>query len=82
MKKYLALACAFACAASFTACHDDDDDDDQKNYVADFTSSSAVSYIPGAQTAANKVGLNAFLLSDNEGKTDVACYMYASEQEI
>ncbi|MBQ2322660.1 MAG: hypothetical protein II375_08940 [Bacteroidales bacterium] len=83
MKKYLALASALLCAASLTACHDDgDDDDDVQDYVADFTSAAKVSYIPGAQTAASKVGLNAFMLSDNQGKTDVACYMYADESEI
>ena len=60
MKKYLALACAFSCAAALTACHDDDDDD--SDYVSDFTSINKVSYVPGAQTAANKAGLNAFLL--------------------
>ncbi len=81
MKKYLALACAFACAAALTACHDDDDDDDS-DYVSDFTSINKVSYIPGAQTAASKAGVNAFLLSDSQGKTDVACYMYADTAEI
>lgn len=81
MKKFLALACALACASAFTACHDDDNDDD-KDYVADYTSINAVSYIPGAQTAANKVGLNAFMLSDAKGYTDVTSYMYADTTEI
>jgi len=76
MKKYLALACAFSCAAALTACHDDDDDDDS-DYVSDFTSINKVSYVPGVQTAANQAGLDAFLLSDSEGKTDIACYMYS-----
>ena len=81
MKKYLAMAMAAACALSFTACHDDDDDDD-KDYVADFTTINQVSYIPGAQTAANKLGLNAFMLSDVNGYTDVTCYMSADTTEI
>ena len=72
MKKYLAMAMAAACALSFTACHDDDDDDD-KDYVADFTTINQVSYIPGAQTAAQKLGLNAFMLSDVNGYTDATC---------
>lgn len=81
MKKYLTMAMAAACALSFTACHDDDDDDD-KDYVADFTTINQVSYIPGAQTAANKLGLNAFMLSDVNGYTDVTCYMSADSTEI
>lgn len=81
MKKYLTMAMAAACALSFTACHDDDDDDD-KDYVADFTTINQVSYIPGAQTAANKLGLNAFMLSDVNGYTDVTCYMSADTTEI
>mgnify|MGYP004508358355 CR=1 FL=1 len=81
MKKFLALACALACASAFTACHDDDNDDD-KDYVADYTSINAVSYIPGAQAAASKVGLNAFMLSDANGYTDVTCYMYADADSI
>lgn len=80
MKKYLALACAFACAPLLSSCHDDDDDDD--DYVADYSSVNKVSYIPGAQTAANKMGLNAFMLSDANGYTDVTSYMYADESEI
>lgn len=81
MKKYLTMAMVAACALSFTACHDDDDDDD-KDYVADFTTINQVSYIPGAQTAANKLGLNAFMLSDVNGYTDVTCYMSADTTEI
>lgn len=81
MKKYLTMAMAAACALSFTACHDDDDDDD-KDYVADFTTINQVSYIPGAQTAAQKLGLNAFMLSDVNGYTDVTCYMSADTTEI
>lgn len=81
MKKYIALASAFACALTFSACHDDDDDDD-KDYVADFTTINQVSYIPGAQTAANKAGLNAFMLSDVNGYTDVTGYFIADTTEI
>lgn len=74
MKKYLALACALACASlPLTSCHDDGNDDDS-DYVAGFSSIKKVSYIPGAQTAANMVGLNAFLFSDANGYTDVASY--------
>lgn len=82
MKKYLALACALACASlPLSSCHDDDDDNDG-DYVADFSSIKAVSYIPGAQTAANKVGLNAFMFSDANGYTDVTSYVVADSGEI
>ncbi len=81
MKKYLAMAMASACVLSFTACHDDDDDDD-KDYVADFTTINQVSYVPGVQTAAGKAGLNAFMLSDVNGYTDVTSYMVADTTEI
>lgn len=81
MKKYLALACALACASlPLSSCHDDDNDDD--DYVADFSSIKEVSYIPGAQTAANKVGLNAFMFSDANGYTDVTSYVVADSGEI
>lgn len=82
MKKYLALACALACAPLLSSCHDDDDDDDDKDYVADFSSVQQVSYIPGAQTAANKMGLNAFMFSDANGYTDITSYMVADDGEI
>lgn len=81
MKKYIALASAFALALTFSACHDDDDDDD-KDYVADFTTINQVSYIPGVQTAVGKAGLNAFMLSDANGYTDVTCYMVADTTAI
>lgn len=81
MKKFLTMAAVLALAFNFTACHDDDDDEDG-DYVADFTSCAKVSYVPGAQTAANKVGLNAFMLSDANGYTDVTAYMYADSAEV
>lgn len=82
MKKYIALASAFALALTFTACHDDDDDDDSKAYIADYTTINQVSYIPGVQSAVGKAGLNAFMLSDANGYTDVTCYMVADTTEI
>lgn len=81
MKKYLALASTLALAALLPACDDDNSNDDGL-YVSDFTTINKVSYIPGSQLLANKTGLNAFLLSDEEGKTDIACYMYADTSEI
>lgn len=81
MKKYLALACALACASlPLSSCHDDDENDD--DYVADFSSIKHVSYIPGAQTVADKVGLNAFMFSDANGYTDVTSYVVAESGEI
>ena len=70
MKKYLAMAMAAACALSFTACHDDDDDDDNGDYIADFGSIGAVSYIPGVYKTATVTGVNSYMLSDANGYID------------
>ena len=67
MKKYLALACAFSCAAALTACHDDDDDSEG------FTASFASPYIQysAINGLSAKLGVNSYVLSDDEHKIDL-----------
>lgn len=77
MKKYIALAAAFACALTFSSCHDDDDDDD-KDYVADFTTINSATCIPGLQKAAAYTGLYSYMFSDKNGYTDVYSFTTSS----
>ena len=73
MKKFLSLAAAFACAFSFSACHDSDSEDDG-DYYADFSSVAAVSYIPGVYKTSSITGVNSYMLSDANGYTDAYCF--------